>query len=44
MVNMARGLGTALEVAVVTLAPHAAARLNHGAAGAGGGIPQAGNR
>ncbi len=29
MVNMARGLGTALGVAVVTLALHAAARLGH---------------
>jgi hypothetical protein len=33
MVNMARGLGTALGVAVV-----------HGAGSAGGGFPQAGNR
>ena len=33
MVNMARGLGTALGVAVVTLALHAAARLGHASAG-----------
>jgi hypothetical protein len=33
MVNMARGLGTALGVAVVTLALHAAARLGHPSAG-----------
>jgi MFS family permease len=33
MVNMARGLGTALGVAVVTLALHAAARLGHAPAG-----------
>jgi MFS family permease len=33
MVNMARGLGTALGVAVVTLALHAATRLGHAAAG-----------
>jgi EmrB/QacA subfamily drug resistance transporter len=33
MVNMARGLGTALGVAVVTLALHAAARLDHPSAG-----------
>lgn len=33
MVNMARGLGTAFGVAVVTLALHAAARLDHGGAG-----------
>ena len=33
MVNMARGLGTALGVAVVTLALHAAARLGHACAG-----------
>lgn len=33
MVNMARGLGTALGVAVVTLALHAAARLGHAGAG-----------
>ena len=33
MVNMARGLGTALGVAVVTLALHAAARLGHADAG-----------
>jgi EmrB/QacA subfamily drug resistance transporter len=33
MVNMARGLGTALGVAVVTLALHAAARLGHPSGG-----------
>jgi MFS family permease len=33
MVNMARGLGTALGVAVVTLALHAAANLGHAGAG-----------
>ena len=33
MVNMARGLGTALGVAVVTLALHTAARLGHAPAG-----------
>jgi MFS family permease len=33
MVNMARGLGTALGVAVVTLALHTAARLGHPSAG-----------
>jgi EmrB/QacA subfamily drug resistance transporter len=33
MVNMARGLGTALGVAVVTLALHAAGRLGHPGAG-----------
>ena len=33
MVNMARGLGTALGVAVMTLALHAAARLGHAPAG-----------
>ena len=33
MVNMARGLGTALGVAVVILALHAAARLGHPSAG-----------
>ena len=33
MVNMARGLGTALGVAVVALALHTAARLGHPAAG-----------
>jgi MFS family permease len=33
MVNMARGLGTAAGVAVVTLALHAAARLGHASAG-----------
>jgi MFS family permease len=33
MVNMARGLGTALGVAVVTLALHAAAHLGHPGAG-----------
>ena len=33
MVNMARGLGTALGVAVVTLALHTAARLGHTPAG-----------
>ncbi len=33
MVNMARGLGTALGVAVVTFALHAAARLGHAGAG-----------
>jgi len=33
MVNMARGLGTALGVAVVTLALHAAASLGHAGAG-----------
>ena len=33
MVNMARGLGTALGIAVVTLALHAAARLGHPSAG-----------
>ncbi|HEY3981646.1 MAG TPA: MFS transporter [Streptosporangiaceae bacterium] len=33
MVNMARGLGTALGVAVVTLALHAAARLGYAGAG-----------
>ena len=33
MVNMARGLGTAFGVAVVTLALHAAARLDHADAG-----------
>ena len=33
MVNMARGLGTALGVAVVTLALHAGARLGHAPAG-----------
>ena len=33
MVNMARGLGTAVGVAVVTLALHAAARLGHPSAG-----------
>ena len=41
MVNMARGLGTALGVAVVTLALHAAARLGH-APLAGGGHGSAG--
>jgi EmrB/QacA subfamily drug resistance transporter len=34
MVNMARGLGTALGVAVVTLALHAAAHLDHAHGGA----------
>ena len=34
MVSMARGLGTALGVAVVTLTPHAAARLDHAGGGA----------
>ena len=33
MVNMARGLGTAMGVAAVTLALHAAARLGHPSAG-----------
>ena len=33
MVNMARGLGTALGIAVVTLALHAAARLGYPSAG-----------
>ena len=33
MVNMARGLGTALGVAVVALALHTAARLGHPSAG-----------
>jgi hypothetical protein len=33
MVNMARGLGTALGVAVVTLALHAAAQLGQAPAG-----------
>ena len=33
MVNMARGLGTALGMVVVTLALHAAARLGHAGAG-----------
>ncbi len=33
MVNMARGLGTALGVTAVTLALHAAARLGHASAG-----------
>ena len=33
MVNMARGLGTALGVAVITLALHTAARLGHAPAG-----------
>ena len=33
MVNMARGLGTALGVAVVTLGLHTAARLGHAPAG-----------
>ena len=33
MVNMPRGLGTALRVAVVTLALHTAARLGHAPAG-----------
>jgi hypothetical protein len=33
MVNMARGLGTALGVAVVTLALHTAAQLGHAPAG-----------
>ncbi len=33
LVNMARGLGTALGVAVVTLALHAAGRLGHPGAG-----------
>ncbi len=33
MVNMARGLGTAVGIAVVTLALHAAARLGHPSAG-----------
>jgi hypothetical protein len=33
MVNMARGLGTALGVAVVTLALHAAAQLGKAPAG-----------
>jgi hypothetical protein len=34
MVNVARGLGTALGVAVVTLALHAAARAGHARSGA----------
>jgi hypothetical protein len=33
MVNMARGLGTALGVATVTLALHAAGRLDHASSG-----------
>ena len=40
MVNMARGLGTALGVAVVTLALHAAARLGHARRAGGGHRPR----
>ena len=43
MVNMARGLGTALGVAVVTLALHAAARLGHRLRRACGGHGGAGH-
>jgi MFS family permease len=39
MVNVARGLGTALGVAVVTLALHTAARLGHAPAGPAAAMP-----